>query len=1087
MLPTKPAFKLNPFFCALLPLTMHGIAFAQVLPVPTSLPTGGQVVSGSAVITSGTDYNDTDFVHVAQSSSNVLINWTTFDIANGNLVQFDQPDAGSVAVNRVLSPSASFLDGALNSNGRVFVINPNGVLFGATSSVNVGGLLATTFDISEGNFSAGRFVFNGSAAGQGEYAGVVRNQGEINVGVDGRLSDCCIIIPNETDNGGSEFPGLPPIVSGGEVVAADVGPATPGVAVLAGRRVDNQGDINAFGGQIGLVSGSSLAISFDNGLISYEVTPRTIEAVNDLAAIRNSGNLSASGGSVTLLARASNTTPGVGILNSGAIRANGISVDGSGGVYLTSTGGSIESTGTIDASASECCFDDESDTSFYTPQAVRIESDSSVVIRAPVPSTNESFDGPAVISAQGPLINADAGGVPSAGTILIQGADVTLSDASILGSSQVRIVATSGDVTGGSGTTVSGSAVGVAAGGDVSLRGNYSSFINSEVPVVADLESALAPGSISIQGAAVAVNGASIDAATLARIVATTDGITSSPTSNVSGTSLDIQAAGDVALAGQFSTGKIIRGSEILIAPSKEGVTDPDGISIQGANVELNGVDISSAGPVRIAATAGDVYAVSSSNQVSGGALDIRATGSVELGGTYRAGAPLIDPDVIVASYDDAAPGTIFVQGADVVLDGVSIEAQNQVRIRATTGGIVGLPNDGFNDVYGSALDFQAAGSIQLSGSYRAGFDPGASLAFVDEASETGDVFIRGSEVVFNNASVTGSGEMRIIATSGNVSDIQVGGTSSTSNQITANALGIQAAGSILLSGSSLTVGTGETSIGGDPTIGDVLGVVERLQALYPPSAESASVTARADGVEIYDTSDSPSTPISPPIFVPNHQLPNASFVSGEGGVIRIGTLQMSGDYLFLQSDNPALQFSPTPFPLFIQLVAAGLGGSIAFEQNPAMTADLNLSPSFSFFPDIDDVNATLVFGSISNPGNVFVGQQGIVASDTDGFNYVLAAGAGALIFNPERLITPGEVVVLGQVARGGPRPPVDPPRGPDVLFPSPLPPGQTAEVIAARSEPVTRSASDLTFDVAAALDSSIQYNSAAGPILACQ
>jgi filamentous hemagglutinin family protein len=1081
MLPTKLGFKFNPFFCALLPLTMHGMAFAQALPTPTDLPTGGQVVSGSAVITTGRDFNDTDFVHVAQGSNNVLINWSTFDIANGNLVQFDQPDAGSVAVNRVLSPNASFLNGALNSNGRVFVINPNGVLFGQGSEVNVGGLLATTFDISEGDFNAGRFVFNQGAAGQGEYAGVVLNQGNITVGADGREA-CCVVIGNETGTGGSLTDGS------GNFVTADVGPTTPGVAVLAGRRVENEGNINAFGGQIGLASGSSIAVSFDNGLISYEVTPSTLEAVNDLAAIRNSGVLTASGGSVTLLARASNSTPGVGILNIGVIRATGISIDGSGGVYLTSTGGSIESTGTIDASASECCFyEEESGPSVYTPQAVRIESDRSVVIRAPVPSSEESFTGPTVVSAVGPLLNADAGGVPSAGTIHIQGASVTLSDASITGSSQVRIVATSGDVTGGSGTSVSGSAVGISAAGDAVLRGSYESFTNFEVPVVAGLEGALDPGSISIQGADVALNGARVDAATQARIVATTGGITSSPSSNVSGRSLDIAAPGNVELAGLFSTGKIIRSPELLLAPSKEGVSDPDGISIQGVNVDLNGVDISAAGPVRITATAGDVNALSSGNEVSGSALDIRASGSVKLSGSYRAGPPSVIPEIVVAANDDGVPpaGTVLVQGADVVLDGVSIEADNQVRIRATSGGILGVPNDGFNDVYGSALDFQAAGGIQLSGAYLAGFDPGASLAFVDEASETGDVFIQGSEVVFNGASVTGSGEMRIIATSGDVSDIQVGGTSSTSNQITANALGIQAARSILLSGSSLTVGTGETSIGGDPTIGDVLGVVERLQALYPPSPENASVTARADGVEIYDTSDNPSTPISPPIFVPNHQLPNASFVSGEGGVIRIGSLQMSGDYLFLQSDNPALQFSPTPFQLFIQLVAAGLGGSIAFEQNPGSMADLNLSPSF--FSGIDDVNATLVFGSLSNPGNVFVGQEGVIEDGTSGFNYVLAAGEGGLIFNPEHLLTPGEVVILGQVASGGPLPPVDPPPGNGVLFPSPLPPGQTAEVIAARSEPVTRSAADLTFDVAAALDSSIQYNSAAGPILACQ
>lgn len=1095
MLPNKFGFKLNPYLCALLPLAMHGVAFAQAL--PPILPTGGQVVSGSAVITSSTDFNGTPiapFVHVVQGSNNVLINWSTFDIGSGNIVQFDQPGTSSVAVNRVLSPNASFLDGALNSNGRVFIINPNGVLFGASSQVNVGGLLATTFDISDGDFNAGRFVFTDNPAKQGPSAGVISNKGSIRVGVDGTAdSDCCDIIPNETGNGGSDSPpGLPPLTDGGVVVTADADSGGGGFAILAGRTVENFRDVNvneptdlgsieANNGQIVLASGSSLAVSFDNGLISYEVTPRNFEAVNGFTAIRNSGELVANGGAITLLARASGTTPGVGILNSGTVRANGISVDGSGGVYLTSTGGSIESTGTIDVSAFND-FDEGDELPSppgYTPQAVRIESDSSVVIGG-------------VVIANGPLVNADDGGVPSAGTILIQGADVTFNEASISGASQVRVVATSGGVSDELGSGIRGSAIGIGAAGNIELAGFYESFINSEVPAVPGLEDALDPGSISIQGATAALDGATVDAASLVRIAATMGDVTTTST-EVSGDALDFQAAGNVELAGTLLAGPVRLGDDVLAAVSKEGTIEPGSISIQGASVDLNGVEISATGPVRIAAIAGDVNALSSSNDVYGSALDIRATGSVNLSGSYRTEQPF-DPEIGVEAIEDGAlsPGTISIQGAAVLLDGASIDAENQVRIRATTGdiNIMGLPNDEFIDVYGSALDFQAAGSVKLSGDYLAGFDPVASVAFVDEASETGDIFIQGSEVVFNNASVTGSGEVRIIATSGDVSDIPVGGSTSTSNQITGNALGIKAAGSILLAGASLTVGNGETSIGGDPTVGNRLGLIEQLRALYSPE-EGPSLTARADGFAINEVPDSPVPDSS--FFVPDNERPNASFVTGEEGVVRIGSLQLSGDYVYFQSNHPDLSFSFNPgpslqsasSPFLMQLVPAASGGSVGFEQNLSQSQDLNLSPDL--FAPFSGVNATLVFGSTANPGNVVVGQEGAVDSGTNGFNYVLAAAPGGLIFNSERLITDGEVVVLGQRAGGGSVPPVDPPPGSGVLYPSPLPPGQTAEFVAARSEPVPAGARDITFDLAAALDSSIQYNSAVGPVLSCQ
>lgn len=1016
MLPTKKTgFKLNPFLCALLPLTMHGIAIA--------LPTNGAPTdNGAASISTNQELG---FVLVEQTAQNVLINWTEFGTRPGEVVEFRQPHSSSIAVNRVTGTEASVLDGALNSNGRVFVINPNGVLFGSGSVVNVGGLLATTFDISDEDFNAGRFIFRDNGRGQGLDAGLVSNAGRITVGIDGT-----------TILDGGEVVAPPPTSDGANTSLDESQEETTarGLAILAGRRVVNVdsppsenesrpgGTIDAENGQIVLASGAGLTVnmvSFDNGLISYEVTPRTTAAANDLAAIQNSGVLSARGGSVTLLARASSSPPGVGILNNGEIRANGISVDGRGGIYLTSTGGSIESTGTIDASASECCiYEDESD---YTPQAVRIESDRSVVIRAPVPSSDESFNGPTVVSAVGTLVNANAGGVPSAGTIHIQGSSVTLSDASITGSSQVRIVATSGDVTGGTGTSVSGSAVGISAAGDAVLSGSYDSF-GGNMPVVANLEGALDPGSISIQGATVGLEGASIDAATQARIVSTAGGITSSSSTNVSGNSLNVRGAGNVSLAGTYEAGTIIR-PEISGSRSKEEIVEPENISILGATVDLGGAQIIATGSINVIATSGDINALTPSNFVSGRALDIRAAGATKLGGSYQ---------------------------ADV--------------------------------------------------------ESGESTVLFSEAPNAGDIFIQGSDVSLNTVSVIGSGEVRITATSGDVTDFSPPpqnsegvGSGQPINFISGGALGVKAARNINFGASALFVGNGETFVGGDPSVGDRPGLVEQLRALYQQESV-ALASPRADGIQLDEIPDSP-FPSPSPIYIPFNERPSASFVTGKDGSVQLGgsggSLSMQGDYLYIQSnafdfrlaqdvsESSDFQIADivSPYPLFMQYVPATSDGSVGFEQDLAPDQDLNLSPAwFADYP-----GATLVFGSTANPVDVVIGDDGPITDGTNGFNYVLAAGPGGLIFNPDGIETDGAVVVLGEVAPRGPRPPIDPPQGPGVSFPSPLPPGQTAEFIAARSQPVPPGAPDVTFDLAAALDTTIQYKSAEGPVLACQ
>src|SRR2546429_2881679 len=120
-------------------------------------PAGGTVVGGAATIQGQGGPAAT----VNQSSSSAIVNWNTFNIVLNESVRFNQPGASSVVLNRVtggLGPSEIL--GTLTANGRVFVINRDGILFGPNAVVNTAGFLATTHDIRNSDFMAGRYNFN---------------------------------------------------------------------------------------------------------------------------------------------------------------------------------------------------------------------------------------------------------------------------------------------------------------------------------------------------------------------------------------------------------------------------------------------------------------------------------------------------------------------------------------------------------------------------------------------------------------------------------------------------------------------------------------------------------------------------------------------------------------------------------------------------------------------------------------------------------------------------------------------------------------------------------------------------------------
>src|SRR5689334_21190762 len=148
----------NTFFKRSAIATAVSIALASAAPLVQAAPTGGNVVAGNATITSAPG-NTT----IHQTSQNAALAWQSFDIGTGESVQFVQPNSQAVALNRVLGADPTQVLGNLSSNGKVFLLNPNGVLFGKSAQVSVGGLVASTANLSVDDFMAGRYRLTGAS------------------------------------------------------------------------------------------------------------------------------------------------------------------------------------------------------------------------------------------------------------------------------------------------------------------------------------------------------------------------------------------------------------------------------------------------------------------------------------------------------------------------------------------------------------------------------------------------------------------------------------------------------------------------------------------------------------------------------------------------------------------------------------------------------------------------------------------------------------------------------------------------------------------------------------------------------------
>lgn len=272
-------------------------------------PTGGTVAAGQATISAP----DPSTLVINQTSGRAIINWDNFDINAGETTRFQQPDTQSVTLNRDFSGDPSRIMGNLEANGRVFLINRSGMLFGQNSRVDTAGLVASTHDITDDNFLDGNYVFDQ----QGDAGASIVNLGNISI----------------ADQGLAAFVG--PSVRNDGVIVARLG--TVELASANGFTLDFNGD-------------EQLTLFVENPIdqVGYTIDGERIENL-----VKNQGRIEADGGLVVLSAVAARGVVNDVINHDGVIQANSVGVRNGKIILSGGSEGVVRVSGTVSATGGD--------------------------------------------------------------------------------------------------------------------------------------------------------------------------------------------------------------------------------------------------------------------------------------------------------------------------------------------------------------------------------------------------------------------------------------------------------------------------------------------------------------------------------------------------------------------------------------------------------------------------------------------------------------------------------------------------------------------------------------------------------------
>lgn len=252
-----------------------------------ALPEGGQVAAGQAAITTAGST-----MTIAQQTAQAIINWQNFGIGSGEAVHINQPNSQAMLLNRVIGSNPSEIFGQLTANGQVILVNPNGVFFRPGSSVDVGGLTASTLNIANEDFLKGQLRFAGDSQNS--------------------------------------------VINAGSITAQN------GYVNLLAKEVVNEGIIAAQTGSVNLAAGSGMSLDYNgDGKMTVAVTDGAYQS-----AVTNKKLIQVDGGLVVMTASGKDALMDSAVNNSGMIQANTL---GEARGQISLTGDNIATTGTISA------------------------------------------------------------------------------------------------------------------------------------------------------------------------------------------------------------------------------------------------------------------------------------------------------------------------------------------------------------------------------------------------------------------------------------------------------------------------------------------------------------------------------------------------------------------------------------------------------------------------------------------------------------------------------------------------------------------------------------------------------------------
>jgi filamentous hemagglutinin family protein len=926
---------------------------AAVSPWATALPEGAQVVAGQASVSTPS----ANAMVVNQASDKAVLNWQSFNIGVGQSMQFVQPGAASVALNRVIGNGASSIFGSLSANGQVFLVNPSGVMFAPGAQVNVGGLVASSLDISNGDFMAGRYNFSGSGTG------AVSNHGSITA-------------------------------------------ARGGYVLLAAPQVTNTGAISAEAGSVGLLAGSRVSVDTSGvGLVSFSV-----DAAAAQAAIDNSGSITAAGGQVAVLASAMGDAMATVINQSGVIRANSaverngtivlsggatgiVNVSGelsAAGTAAGQTGGTVKVLGDKVALSGGALIDVSGDAGGGTA----LVGGDYQGLNAGVQNANRSYMGADA------SIKADALSSGNGGKVIVWADDVTQFNGSITAKGGAQggdggFVETSGKATLQALGSVDASAPNGAAGQwlldpnnitirtagpdtNVSATPNFTSTNDSAIVTVGSIVTALNGGtSVNVTTASLGTNG-QVGDITVANAIAKTAG---------GAATLTLNAANNIA----FSAGANVTSTTGALGVTLNAagtITSPANFSLNGGTLNYNAAgNVTQSGLVQ-----GTTVVVKN----GAGALTLSGANTYSGGTTVKAG-----------TLSGTTSATAFGTGAITLGDssgsanttlngGFAGTHTNAINVAAGNTGVASITSSA-NSIFSGAVTLNnhdlllapAANTLTLSGAV-AGT---GNLAL--NTTGAGTITLSGAGTLNNTGTVTNSGTGAGGSTISKVIGTNVMGVvqNSATSQLTLSGANTYSGGTTIKAGTAS--GTVAAAFGtGAITLGDTSGSANAT--LSGGAAHTNAINVAAGNTGLAAITSSAASTFSGAVTLNNHDLKltrTGANLTLSGGVTGTGNLSLnnnsttvSGLTLSGAAVNNAGTITNSGTGTGAALVSAAVGSNVTAVTENSSSSALNVTGALT----VNGAGTTLtnsnasgtavltVSGGVNGTGNLVLNNNGV-------------------------------------------------------------------------------------------------------------